>query len=344
MKLESALHQTLALDIGGANIKACYTDHTGVLHAFSQPFLLSHHVDELVEALNGVVQRCPQVPQQWLVTMTGELCDCFENRKQGVHAILDAVSTVAGQVPVRIWSTTDGFVDMQYARENSLAIASANWHALASCLGRLHADQRLILIDTGSTTTDIIPVIHGHVATQGKTDAARLVHHELVYLGGSLTPLMALSGHMQGQLMNEFFATMHDLAVVMGACPQELDSVDSPDGMPYDLPSSLRRILRMFGEDLNVDWQLADHAQVIESLLDAATGMIQFAFNHVVNRHQSIDVVLIGGSGSWLPCQMLGRMENPFAVRMLQTLWGEGMSTCACARALIALACETNGK
>ena len=53
MKLESALHQTLALDIGGANIKACYTDHTGVLHAFSQPFLLSHHVDELVEALQA---------------------------------------------------------------------------------------------------------------------------------------------------------------------------------------------------------------------------------------------------------------------------------------------------
>ncbi len=337
MKLDYASRQTLALDIGGANVKACYSDRAGVLHAFSQSFLLTRHVDELVDVLRHVVDQCPETPKQWLVTMTGELCDCFENRKQGVHAILDAVSNVAGDWPVHIWSTTDGFVDMDNARDKPITVASANWHALASCLGQLHADQRLILIDTGSTTTDIIPVIQGHVVTQGKTDAMRLVHHELVYLGGSLTPLMALSGQMQGRLMHEFFATMHDLAVVIGAYPQSLDCVDSPDGMPYDKASCLRRILRMYGQDLNGNGQLSDHSQAIERLLDAAVGMIHFAFTHIVNRHQPIDAVLLSGSGSWLPSRMLERMGNPYEVRMLETLWGQEMSTCACARALIGL-------
>ncbi|MFG0247582.1 MAG: hydantoinase/oxoprolinase family protein [Phycisphaeraceae bacterium JB051] len=272
--------------------------------------------------------------------MTGELCDCFLNRQQGVYAILDAVSAVAGDRPVQIWSAIDGFVDMQHARENPIHIASANWHALASWLAQLHPGQRNILIDTGSTTTDIIPMIDGIVAANGKTDAQRLVEHELVYLGGSLTPLMALSARMHGALMNEFFATMLDLAVVIGACPQQPDNNDSPDGRPYDTASCLRRLLRMVGQDLNDDWQMSDYQHVVACLLDAAVGMIRSAFDVVAHRHEPIQTVIVSGSGSWLPCRMLAEHASSFEVIELQTLGDQASSTCACARALLGLACQ----
>ena len=39
------------------------------------------------------------------VTMTGELCDCYETKRQGVHAILDAVERRPPATPVRVWTT-----------------------------------------------------------------------------------------------------------------------------------------------------------------------------------------------------------------------------------------------
>ena len=39
------------------------------------------------------------------VTMTGELCDCFESRRQGIGHIMSAVVACAGARPVRIWTT-----------------------------------------------------------------------------------------------------------------------------------------------------------------------------------------------------------------------------------------------
>jgi probable H4MPT-linked C1 transfer pathway protein len=337
MTRSETLKQTLALDIGGANIKACFADRDGQFHAFSRHFLLTRNVAGLTDALADVVKQCQQQPAQWRVTMTGELCDCFKDRKQGVNAILDVVLKIAGDRSVLIWSTDGCFIDLPQARFNPLAVASANWHALATCLGKRYPSQRMMLVDTGSTTTDIIPIIHGQVASQGKTDAERLAWRELVYLGGSLTPLMALSGQVGGRLMNEFFATMHDLAVVIGAYPQDLNCYDSPDGMPYDMTSCLRRILRMFGDDLQDEWRFEDCTKMIDVLLVAAIELLKSAFNSVVGVHQPIDAVLISGSGSWLPLRMLKSLGNPYQVLSLESMWDDAMSACACARALMEL-------
>ena len=56
-----------------------------------------------------------------------------------------------------MWSTDGVFVDSEEAKRNHLKVASANWHALATFAGRYAPNGRAILIDIGSTTTDIIP-------------------------------------------------------------------------------------------------------------------------------------------------------------------------------------------
>jgi hypothetical protein len=50
-----------------------------------------------------------------------------------------------------------------------------------------------IVIDTGSTTTDLIPIVSGHVAALGKTDPERLASGELVYTGVVRTPAEAIA-------------------------------------------------------------------------------------------------------------------------------------------------------
>ncbi|HVK16749.1 MAG TPA: hypothetical protein VM533_07350, partial [Fimbriiglobus sp.] len=62
----------LGLDIGGANLKAATADKRAV----SVPFPLWKQPDKLLTALAELVGQFPDV-EEFAVTMTGELCDCY---------------------------------------------------------------------------------------------------------------------------------------------------------------------------------------------------------------------------------------------------------------------------
>ena len=62
-----------------------------------------------------------------------------------------------------------------------LKAAAANWIATAQ-IATLISDN-CIFIDTGSTTTDIIPIKDGKECAIGRSDFERLATGELVYTG-----------------------------------------------------------------------------------------------------------------------------------------------------------------
>src|SRR5262249_24868818 len=145
------------------------------------------------------------------VTMTGELCDCFESKRQGVHAILDAVEAAAGATPVLVYRTEGRFVTPAEARTAAPLVAAANRPALATLAGRYAPQGPALLIDVGSTTTDIVPLLDGRPVPQGRTDPERLDCGELVYTGIRRTPICALLG---GNIAAEVFATTLDAYLV----------------------------------------------------------------------------------------------------------------------------------
>src|SRR6185312_7740262 len=165
----------LGLDIGGANLKAATSDN----RAISVPFALWKQPDQLPAALTELVARFPDA-NELAITMTGELCDCYETKRQGVNAILDAAAFSAKGRPVRVWSTAGKFVGISEARQNHLGVAAANWHALATFAGRFAPHRGALLIDIGSTSTDVIPLRDGVPAARGLTDRDRLQSRELV--------------------------------------------------------------------------------------------------------------------------------------------------------------------
>ena len=75
---------TLGLDIGGANVKAYHT--AGV--ARSSPFALWRNPAGLADALRSLTAGLSRA-DGIAVTMTGELCDCFASKREGVTAILE---------------------------------------------------------------------------------------------------------------------------------------------------------------------------------------------------------------------------------------------------------------
>src|SRR3954471_1914030 len=132
----------LGLDIGGANLKAATVDK----RAISVPFALWKQPDRLPAALAELVKQFPDA-EELAVTMTGELCDCFETKRDGVNAIVAAVRSVSGGRRIRVWSTDGAFLDSEEAKANHLKVASANWHALATLAGQYVPAYPAILLD-----------------------------------------------------------------------------------------------------------------------------------------------------------------------------------------------------
>ena len=79
------------------------------------------------------------------------------------------------------------------ARESPQLAAASNWHALANFVCRFVTSRTGLLIDVGSTTTDVIPLADGRVAARGRNDTERLLSQELVYRGVGRTPICALT-------------------------------------------------------------------------------------------------------------------------------------------------------
>ena len=218
------MSRVLGLDIGGANLKAA--DSQGA--ARTMPFALWKNPRGLTETLHALMAEFP--PWELLaVTMTGELCDCFATKREGVRAILDSVAEVAGHRPVQVWTTHGQFLPLNAARDEPLAVAAANWLAGACLAGRHVPADAALFIDMGSTTTDVAGIWNGQPVGEGRTDKERLALGELVYTGARRTPVCAL---LCSPLMTELFATTLDAYLMLELVADSAVDCDTADGRP----------------------------------------------------------------------------------------------------------------
>lgn len=230
----------IGIDIGGANLKAARTDGAARI----RPYALWKQPLALAEQLRQLLMEWPT--DRLAVTMTGELCDCFATKREGVRHILAAVREAAPKASISVWRTNGRFSTHAEANDDPLPCAAANWLSLATWAGRLAARGSACLIDIGSTTTDIVPIAHGIPISEGRTDFDRLRSGELVYVGIRRTPLCAVMG-LDG--MAEFFATTHDVFLLLEYLPEEADDCDTADGRPATREIAHARLARMVGAD-----------------------------------------------------------------------------------------------
>jgi probable H4MPT-linked C1 transfer pathway protein len=152
-----------------------------------------------------------------------------------------------------IYAGRAGFVAPADAAKHVADIASANWFASASVVSK--AMGSCLFMDMGSTTTDIVPIVDGVVATDGYTDAERLAKGELVYTGLVRSFLMATAGRVPfaggwTELIHENFATMADVHRILGSLPAGADQMVSADGRAKTVAASRARLARIVGRDV----------------------------------------------------------------------------------------------
>lgn len=330
--------QWLALDIGGANLKAAHS--AGFIRSI--PFALWKSPRDLPRELGSLASQFPPF-DRIAATMTGELCDCFATKAEGVKTILAAVREVFGGRAIA-WGTDGRFRSLGEAASRPDLTAASNWSALATVAARLVPEG--LLIDIGSTTSDLIPLRGGLPKPTGRTDAGRLRAGELIYAGVRRTPICALAtalphrNHPTG-LMAELFATTWDVYLTLGEIEGATEDRSTADGRPATREFARDRLARMVGEDRETfsDSDAISLAREADSVL--VERLVSSARRLVGGTAQA---AILSGSGEFLARKVAERIITaPASIVSLSELWGRSASDAACAQALMLLASETDG-
>jgi probable H4MPT-linked C1 transfer pathway protein len=309
----------LGWDIGGAHLKAALTGADGRLAGLWQrPCPLWQGLDRLEDAVDAVLAEAGGGIAQHVATMTGELADIFAGRDEGVSRIAGVLQARVPQGALRLYAGPRGLLaPRDCGPEERALIASANWLATAH-----YAACRLrqgILVDIGTTTTDLVPFQGGAVRYRGYTDHSRLRCGELVYTGVVRTPLMAVAERVRFDgamipLMAELFATTADVHRLSGELPGHADSWPAADGGPKTVAGSARRLARMIGLDFRAEAELPLWQGVAEQLRgQQLTRLLHTASGLLAREDLDPDAPVVGaGVGRFLARRLAGRLERPY--------------------------------
>jgi probable H4MPT-linked C1 transfer pathway protein len=331
----------LALDIGGANLKAA----DGLGCAWSRPFALWRTPELLSAELQALINEAPRC-SRLAVTMTGELADCYATKAIGVRSILNAVESAAAGRSINAYLATGEWATLDEARETPLLAAASNWRALATYATRFASLWPALLVDMGSTTADIIPLRESGPCPAGLTDTERLVSGELVYTGVERTPVSAIVRRLpwRGEMCpvaSELFATSADAYLLLSEMSEDAGSSDTADGRPMTCSSAHARMARMLCADTTRFTEADAHAAA-SVVRDAQLAMLETAVRDVAARlGQPPKMLILSGQGEFLLRRLVARLPWPCEVLSLTKELGAEVSRCAPAHALAVLARET---
>jgi probable H4MPT-linked C1 transfer pathway protein len=229
----------IGIDIGGANTKIASADGQ-IIELHYLPLWKNSKLPEVLQSTSWRLK-----PEKTGVVITGELADCFPDKDAGLSYIIDAVNNAFSNA----WFFESGG---SFTRKKKRSIAAANWMASALVMGKDFGD--CIFVDTGSTTTDIIPIKYGKPLA-AYTDFERLRKNELVYSGVLRTNIAAMLDTVQiggsgSRIASEFFSITADAYLVLGMISQEDYMCDTPDGAGKTLLDAKRRLARVVCADL----------------------------------------------------------------------------------------------
>ena len=289
-------------DIGGANTDLAVIDFEdgeiknievdfAYLPMWSNNDDLSHVLVELIENI------CPVSEIDAVgISMTAELVDAYDTKKDGV---LDIVKKCEETFTCPIaYVGVDGMISKSEIEKDPLKAAAANWIATAQ-IATLISDN-CIFIDTGSTTTDIIPIKEGRECAIGKSDFDRSATGELVYTGTLRTNLASFLDKVElngkeYRVASELFAQTADVYMVLDLITEDDYICDTFDGEGKSKIDCARRIARVVCADLEM-LSMEDIVEMSEVIHQKQIAQIADGLKQVVET-QGLDLIITTGLG-----------------------------------------------
>ncbi|SNB78391.1 probable H4MPT-linked C1 transfer pathway protein [Arboricoccus pini] len=304
------------LDLGGAHLKLAQLRPDGVcVHAAQAACQLWRGLDRLDDALATLAKGAGPIDRVAL-TMTGELADLFPDRASGVASLTAHMAALLPPGRLLVYAGRSGLLTPEAVLRAPLLAASMNWLASATAVAGLVPAG--LFIDMGSTTTDILVLRAGLVETDAQSDADRLESGELVYVGLTRTPLMALAarapvaGRWSG-VMAELFATTADIWRLLDVLDEAADQHPAADGGAKSKAASRQRLARMVGRDAG-DLDSAQWDEVARYFADRQLCAVEEGMAQILGRTPlPANAPLLGaGAGAALVERLARRAGRPY--------------------------------
>ena len=338
--------RVVGLDVGGANLKGCGLTLTPKSTPSDIVFETKHFpvwlhdreslwnlVYEMVSNLSG-----DSTPELVSIVMTAELSDAFQTKREGVNILVDGITKIL-EPHVVVYPDVDlTLLSPLEAKASPQSVAAANWSVLAWMIGQKISD--CILIDVGSTTTDIIPVRNGVPSTIGKNDTNRLIHGELVYTGALRTDLSAItrSVNLDGtrcRVSSEYFATSADIHRILGNITEGEYIIDTADGRGKTRENCMARVARLVCGDTDsiTEAQIINIANQVWDLQvkDISEGLLQVIGEHGLAIQK--EEIVLSGLGSGFLGKIASTQSGVMKITYLREILGIGGSVPATAYA-----------
>jgi probable H4MPT-linked C1 transfer pathway protein len=328
-------------DIGGVYTKAARVRPGAIPAVLSYPLAIQHDFDRLPQLLRAMHTELGGTEgDRHVVTMTAELSPRWLTKREGVRAVLDAVEHAFPGASLLVYTVDGRFVTPTEARRQPLAVAASNWSAAARLVGRSHPD--VLWIDTGSATTDIIPLIGGKVAARGRTDPERLATGELVYTGVVRTPIEAVLTTVpwrgSSPRVADGFALMGDAYLWLGRLEPANYACPTPDGRPADRAYAGERLARVICADRETMTDREIDA-IARAAAAAQRDLIAGAIRQVRGRHPEVGTAVVSGLGAGVAGSAAAAAS--LKVVTLADTWGAEATRLAPAVAVALLADDT---
>jgi (4-(4-[2-(gamma-L-glutamylamino)ethyl]phenoxymethyl)furan-2-yl)methanamine synthase len=305
----------IGLDVGGANTKAVWRNGRES-RAVTRPFEVWRDREALTAVLREVVAGvAPEPVEAVALTTTAELSDAFRTKREGVGFVLDAAEAALDGPELLAFTTAGEVVPFAEARARAPEIAAANWLASALAVAALYPDA--LMIDVGSTTTDVVRITAGRVAAAGRTDLDRLLAGELVYIGALRTNLAAIAPRVPVRdgwcpVASELFAISADVHLILGRLSPGAYTCPTPDGRPATVEHARERVARLVCAD--AEQLAADEIDAIAAFLYAEqVRQIEAAVRRVGERLGGDSPVVPLGAGAFLAREAAERLGRPVA-------------------------------
>lgn len=334
----------LGWDVGGAHLKRAVLAPDGTLLSVE---MAACPLWQGLDRLDAAMAALSPTTGRSVVTMTGELTDLWPDRAAGVAGLSRALAERLG-ADTLVYAGRAGFVPAAHAPDHAADVASANWHATAAALARICGDG--VLVDIGSTTSDIIKFAGEEIIFAGYLDAERLETGELVYSGAARTPVMALAATLpfrgrQVPLMAEHFATTADIHRLTGHLPEGADLHPAADGGDKTREASARRLLRMVGRDLG-PCTMAEAQALAAFAAEVQLHRLHGALAQVLSAGGlAADAAVVGaGVGRFLAARLAARSGRPYreAGELLAGIPALATAAADCAPAVAVARLSTN--
>jgi probable H4MPT-linked C1 transfer pathway protein len=299
-------------DIGGVNTKAARLgeeEEQPELRCVCLPYEVQRDPGALAVVLSAAWQQIGGQPaDRHAVTMTAELSQAFRTKREGVGHVLDGLEAMVPDHQLYIYTVRGRFIRPAEARASPWFVGASNWAATAQWVAQTF--PTCVLVDIGTTSTDLIPIVKGRIVASGLTDPERLLSGELVYSGALRTPAEAISPQVplwggQAGVSADGFALKGDAHLWLGNLGEADYTCRAPDGRAANRVFAGERLARMVCGDRDM---LDDAAidGIATALAEAQVRTVAGALGRIRQRWPVIQLAVVTGLGDFIAAEAAG--------------------------------------